>query len=140
MPGLEYSFSGLKTAVRVFLQKHSTGFIEQHLADICASIQYTIVKTLLLKLKKAATETQIRHIALAGGVAANNGLRMGLETLAAEQKWATYIPALAFCTDNAAMVGMAAHFALGAGRLGQMNENVFVSGESAPAGLAFMQT
>jgi N6-L-threonylcarbamoyladenine synthase len=138
MPGLEYSFSGLKTAVRVFLDKQGPEAVQQHLADICASVQHTIVKTLLAKLKKAATETGISHIALAGGVAANSGLRAGLQAMATERGWQTYIPTLAFCTDNAAMVGMAAHLAWQAGRRGTLADTAFVSNDAAPVGLGFV--
>jgi N6-L-threonylcarbamoyladenine synthase len=137
MQGLEYSFSGLKTAVRVFIEKRGQAFIQENLADVCASIQHTIVKTLLLKLKRAAAETGIKQIALAGGVAANKGLRTGLEALAEQLHWTTYIPAMAYCTDNAAMIGMGGYFALQQGRTGTLADNVFVSGETAPAGLAF---
>jgi len=137
MPGLDYSFSGLKTAVRVFIEKQGTEFIQKHRNDVCASLQATIVKTLLGKLKRAADETGIRHIALAGGVAANKGLRRGLKELAVQRGWQTYLPDMAYCTDNAAMIGMAGYFALEAGRRGSLTDNAFVSNEDAPAGLAF---
>ena len=131
MPGLDYSFSGLKTAVRNFAERQGPGFIQQHLADVCASVQATIVKTLLQKLARAAAETGLRHIALAGGVAANKGLRLGLKTLAVQKGWQVYIPELAYCTDNAAMIGMAGYFALQAGRRGTLADRPFVSGEEA---------
>lgn len=131
MPGLDYSFSGLKTAVRNFADRQGPAFIQQHLADVCASVQATIVKTLLQKLARAAAETGLRHIALAGGVAANKGLRIGLKTLAVQKGWQVYIPELAYCTDNAAMIGMAGYFALQAGRRGTLADKPFVSGEEA---------
>jgi len=138
MPGLHYSFSGLKTAVLRFIEPRGTAFIEANLADVCASLQYTIVQTLLAKLARAATETGFMHIALAGGVAANAGLRHGLAKLAETKGWHTYIPQLAYCTDNAAMVGMAAHFAWQAGRQGTLADVAFTTHDQAPAGLAFI--
>ncbi|GAA4395119.1 tRNA (adenosine(37)-N6)-threonylcarbamoyltransferase complex transferase subunit TsaD [Nibrella viscosa] len=113
MPGLDFSFSGIKTAILYFLRdntKHDPAFIEQNLTDICASIQYTLVQMLLGKLKRAARETGIREIAIAGGVSANSGLRMALTQLGQEQGWAVYIPRFEYCTDNAAMIAMAAYY------------------------------
>ena len=80
------------------------------MADICASLQYTLVEMLLQKLRKAAKETGIRHIAIAGGVSANSGLRSGLQKEAEKRNWEVYIPAFEYCTDNAAMIAMAAHY------------------------------
>ncbi|MEX0968031.1 MAG: tRNA (adenosine(37)-N6)-threonylcarbamoyltransferase complex transferase subunit TsaD [Bacteroidia bacterium] len=113
IPALDYSFSGLKTSLLYFLRdriKEDEDFIKNNLADICASYQHRIVDFLLSKLRKAAAETGIRHIAIAGGVAANSELRRRLDELAAEEGWATYIPAFEYCTDNAAMIAMAGHF------------------------------
>ena len=113
MPNLDFSFSGIKTAILYFLRdntKTNPDFISQHLADICASIQHTLVKMLLSKLKRAAHETGIREIAIAGGVSANSGLRTGLNQLGSEQGWNVYIPRFEYCTDNAAMIAMAAQF------------------------------
>ena len=117
--------------MRNFAERQGPAFIQQHLADVCASVQATIVKTLLQKLARAAAETGLRHIALAGGVAANKGLRIGLKTLAVQKGWQVYIPELAYCTDNAAMIGMAGYFALQGGRRGTLADKPFVSGEEA---------
>jgi N6-L-threonylcarbamoyladenine synthase len=113
MPGLNYSFSGIKTAILYFLRDHTAqnpAFVEENVADICASVQATLIKILLQKLKKAARETGIREIAIAGGVSANSGLRMTLQSLGEEQGWNVYIPRFEYCTDNAGMIAMAAHF------------------------------
>lgn len=110
MPEYDYSFSGLKTAVLYFLQKQPEGFIEQHLADLCASVQYTIIKQLMLKLKKAVKDTGITHVAIAGGVSANSGLRKALQQEGDTLGWTVYIPAFQYCTDNAGMIAMAAYF------------------------------
>jgi N6-L-threonylcarbamoyladenine synthase len=113
MPEYRYSFSGLKTNILYFLQKQqqeNPNFIAENLADICASVQHTIIATLLLKLKKAAKELGITQVGIAGGVSANKGLRAALEQLGKEQGWTTYIPEFQYCTDNAAMIGITAHY------------------------------
>lgn len=113
MPGLNYSFSGIKTAVLYFLRdrlKDNPRFIEENMANICASVQHTLIKMLTQKLKRAAREYKVNEIAIAGGVSANSGLRMELENMAKELKWKVYIPKFEYCTDNAAMIAMAAHF------------------------------
>ena len=113
MPGLDFSFSGIKTAILYFLQKQmhqNPAFIAENLHDICASIQQTLVKMLLQKLKKAAKQTGIGEIAIAGGVSANSGLRAALVQLGIENNWNVYIPKFEYCTDNAAMIAMAAHY------------------------------
>ena len=113
MPELNFSFSGIKTAILYFLRdntKANPDFIAQHLPDICASIQHTLVQMLLTKLKRAARETGISEIAIAGGVSANSGLRTALTQLGTEQGWTVYIPRFEYCTDNAAMIAMAAQF------------------------------
>ena len=112
-PGLNYSFSGIKTAFMYFLRDHTSkkpDFIAQNLNDICASIQASIVEILLKKLRKASKETGIKQIAIAGGVSANSWLRSKLEEDAAQYRWTVYVPAFEYCTDNAAMIAMAAHF------------------------------
>ncbi|MCA0395851.1 MAG: tRNA (adenosine(37)-N6)-threonylcarbamoyltransferase complex transferase subunit TsaD [Bacteroidetes bacterium] len=109
IPGLNFSFSGLKTAILYFLQENTAkdpAFVEKHKADICASIQYRIVSILMNKLKKAAVDTGIKTVCLAGGVSANSGLREALQQTGAEMGWRTYYPALQYCTDNAAMIAM----------------------------------
>ncbi|WP_421978700.1 tRNA (adenosine(37)-N6)-threonylcarbamoyltransferase complex transferase subunit TsaD [Roseivirga seohaensis] len=113
MPGLEYSFSGIKTGILYFLRdelKKNENFIDENLNDICASIQYTLVEMLLQKLRKAARQFNIKNIALAGGVSANSGLRNGLNQMAEKEGWKVFVPAFEYCTDNAAMIGMAAHY------------------------------
>ncbi|MFZ4634373.1 MAG: tRNA (adenosine(37)-N6)-threonylcarbamoyltransferase complex transferase subunit TsaD [Saprospiraceae bacterium] len=112
-PGLQFSFSGLKTAIRYFLRDHVAAqpdFVEQRLPDICASVQQAIVGILLKKIRKAARQTGIRHVAIAGGVSANSALRNGLQTLGQQEGWTTYIPAFEYCTDNAAMIGIAGYY------------------------------
>ena len=118
MEGYNFSFSGLKTAVLYFLKKETAAnprFIGENLADLCASIQSTIVATLLRQLRRAAAATGLTQVALAGGVAANSGLRAALQAEAAERGWQVFIPEFQFCTDNAAMIAMSAHFQLLAG-------------------------
>lgn len=111
--GFNFSFSGLKTNVLRFLQKENKAnpnFIQENLADICASVQDRIVSILMNKLKKAAFEHNIREIAIAGGVSANSGLRTSLLAAGKKHGWKTYIPEFQYCTDNAAMIAMTAHF------------------------------
>jgi N6-L-threonylcarbamoyladenine synthase len=110
---LNFSFSGLKTAILYFIQdkiKDNPNFIEENLANICASVQETIVTILLRKLRKASRLHGIKEIAIAGGVSANSGLRSGIEEMAKKEGWNVYIPAFQYCTDNAGMIAMAAHF------------------------------
>jgi N6-L-threonylcarbamoyladenine synthase len=113
IPNLNFSFSGLKTSVLYFLKKEigqNPNFITENLADICASVQDRIIKILIKKLKKAAKQTGIRHIAIAGGVSANTGLRKTLEQTGQIEGWTTYIPRFEYCTDNAAMIAIAGYF------------------------------
>ncbi|MDB5257469.1 MAG: gcp [Chitinophagaceae bacterium] len=113
MPGLNYSFSGIKTAFLYFIQKQTKlnpDFVAQHLPDICASIQHTLIRILFSKLRKAVRETGIHRIAIAGGVSANRGLRKTLEEEAVEHQWEVFIPSFEYCTDNAAMIAMAGHY------------------------------
>ena len=116
--GLDFSFSGLKTSVLYTLQKRQRAapdYVREHLNDICASVQDAIVGTLLDKLRRAAEQTGLRHVAVAGGVSANSALRAGLTQLGDELGWATYLPAFQYCTDNAGMIGVAAAFKYRAG-------------------------
>ena len=111
--GLNFSFSGLKTAILYFLQKkqkENSQFIEENLNDICASIQTRIISILMKKLKKAAQETGITEVAIAGGVSANSGLREALIQAGNTEGWQTYIPSFQYCTDNAGMIATAAFF------------------------------
>jgi N6-L-threonylcarbamoyladenine synthase len=113
MPGLDFSFSGIKTAFLYFLRdekKKNPAFVQENLNDICASLQHMLVSMLLSRLEKASDQTGIREIAIAGGVSANSGLRKSLQMLAEKRRWNVFIPAFEYCTDNAAMIAMAAHF------------------------------
>ena len=113
MPGLNYSFSGIKTAVLYFLRDRlaeNPNFITENRADLCASIQYTLVEMLLIKLKEAMKQYGVTEVAIAGGVSANSGLRAALSTLSLRKGWTLYVPEFEYCTDNAAMIAMAAHF------------------------------
>lgn len=113
MENLDYSFSGLKTSVLYFLRdqlKINPDFIENNKADIAASTQSTIIKILMKKLVKAAEQTGIKEVAIAGGVSANSGLRAAIESGEELYGWNTYIPKFEFTTDNAAMIAMAGYF------------------------------
>ncbi|MES2592055.1 MAG: tRNA (adenosine(37)-N6)-threonylcarbamoyltransferase complex transferase subunit TsaD [Bacteroidota bacterium] len=110
---LNYSFSGLKTGFMNFINNETAknpDFVELHKADICASIQYTIIDILVNKLKIAAEQNSITQIALAGGVSANSGLRATLKELAAQLGWQVFIPKFEYCTDNAAMIAVTGYY------------------------------
>jgi N6-L-threonylcarbamoyladenine synthase len=112
IPNLDFSFSGLKTNILYFIKKEiesNPNFIAENLNDICASVQARIISILLKKLKKAAQQTGIKEIAIAGGVSANSGLRAELELLGKKMGWNTYIPAFQYCTDNAGMIAVAGY-------------------------------
>lgn len=109
---LDFSFSGLKTSILYFLQKEvkaNENFIEENLADLCASIQHTIVTILLKKYKRAALHTGITNLCIAGGVSANSGLRQGFEEMCRQNGWKSFVPAFEYCTDNAAMIAITAY-------------------------------
>ncbi len=111
--GLDFSFSGVKTSILYFLQKQikeDPDFISKNINDLCASVQHTIVRILTQKLKKASVETGIKSICIAGGVAANKGLRKEIQTLADKYKWKVHIPKMEYCTDNAAMIAMTGYY------------------------------
>ena len=111
--GLNFSFSGLKTSILYFLKdnlKQDPDFIQNNLNDICASVQTRIVSILLNKLKKASKQTDIKEIAIAGGVSANSALRSGLKAMEQKLGWTTHIPDFEFCTDNAAMIGVTGYY------------------------------
>jgi N6-L-threonylcarbamoyladenine synthase len=113
IPGLDFSFSGLKTSVLYFLrdEKLKDGhFIEKNMDDLCASVQYTIIHILMKKLKKATEQTGIRQVCIAGGVSANKGLRNALLQYGEKHHWKTFIPAFEYCTDNAAMIAITAYY------------------------------
>ena len=126
LPALNFSFSGLKTSILYFLQNAGKShvykeenvaseedrkrFIEENLADLCASIQQRIVSILINKLKKAVVQTGINDVCIAGGVSANSGLRSSLQEAGKKYHWNTFIPAFEYCTDNAAMIGITAYY------------------------------
>ncbi|MEO6731712.1 MAG: tRNA (adenosine(37)-N6)-threonylcarbamoyltransferase complex transferase subunit TsaD [Ferruginibacter sp.] len=126
IPGLNFSFSGLKTSILYFLKNAGSSnvfkeeftaseetrkkFIEENLADICASIQDRIISILINKLKKAAKENNINQICIAGGVSANSGLRKALKDTGEKMGWQTFIPAFEYCTDNAGMIAITAYY------------------------------
>lgn len=121
--GLDFSFSGLKTSILYFLQretKKDPDFAQKERDHICASIQKTIVDILMRKLRKAARETGIRHIAIAGGVAANSGIRQALAKAEKEYGWTTYIPPFEYCTDNAGMIGIVGYLKYLEGRFADL--------------------
>ncbi|MBB6611921.1 tRNA (adenosine(37)-N6)-threonylcarbamoyltransferase complex transferase subunit TsaD [Pontibacter sp. Tf4] len=113
MPGYDYSFSGIKTSVLYFLRdrtKENPDFVQENINDICASVQHTLIKTLLKKVVQATKDLGIKEVAIAGGVSANSGLRAALQDYAKRYSWNVYIPAFQYCTDNAGMIAMAAHY------------------------------
>lgn len=125
--GLNYSFSGFKTAILYFVrdnQKENPSFVDENLADICASVQHSIVNILLNKLKKAAKQYNCSQIAIAGGVSANSGLRNTLLALQETLGWEVFIPKFEYCTDNAAMIAIAGYQ--------KFLQNDFVGQEVAP--------
>lgn len=135
--GLNFSFSGLKTSILYFLNNAGKSnlfreefvadeqerkiFIENNLPDICASIQHRIITILLNKLKKASIETGITDICLAGGVSANSGLREAFQKMGEKYKWQTFIPAFQYCTDNAGMIAITAHYKFLAGAFSDLS-------------------
>jgi N6-L-threonylcarbamoyladenine synthase len=132
IPGLDFSFSGLKTSILYFLmnagkshvfkeeftatEEEKKKFIDENLADICASIQLRIVTILLNKLKKASILTGIKDICIAGGVSANSGLRKAVVAMGKKYHWNTFIPAFEYCTDNAAMIAITGYYKYLAGQ------------------------
>lgn len=126
IPGLNFSFSGVKTSILYFLQNAGASniykeeflatederkkFIEANLADICASIQDRIISILINKLKKATVQTGIKEVCIAGGVSANSGLRNAIKETGEKYGWKTYIPAFQYCTDNAGMIAITGYY------------------------------
>ena len=113
IPGLDYSFSGLKTSFLYTLRdaiKQDPDFIAHNLNDLCASLQQTIVDILMDKLKKAVKQTGIRQVALSGGVSANSGVRDALSALGQKYGWQVFLPPFKFTTDNASMIGIVGHY------------------------------
>lgn len=127
IPNLDYSFSGLKTSFLYFLRdqvKEMPDFIEKHQNDICASIQKTIIEILMEKLVIATEQTGISHVAIAGGVSANSGLREAMLRTGRERNWDVYIPELKYSTDNAAMIAITGYY--------KFLENQFATHDAAP--------
>ena len=113
IPGLDYSFSGLKTSFLYSLQKwvmDDSDFVEHHKEDLAASLEHTIVDILMKKLRLAVKQTGIKHVAVAGGVSANNGLRNAFKDHAQRYHWQIYIPKFSYTTDNAAMIGITGYY------------------------------
>lgn len=113
VPGLDFSFSGLKTSILYFIRdemKKNDAFLENEINNICASVQHRIVSILLSKLEKAAIQEKIDHIAIAGGVSANSALRSSLTDMCERNNWKSFIPSFQYCTDNAGMIAIAASF------------------------------
>ena len=122
--GLDFSFSGLKTSVLYFLKKElqsNPEFLADNKAHVAASVQHTIVSILIEKLETAIAQTGVRAVALAGGVSANSGLRLAVKRLASKHGIQAHVPAFAYCTDNAAMIGMAAMFLFAEERWGDLS-------------------
>ncbi len=131
IPELNFSFSGVKTSVLYFLQKQTKenpDFIKDNLADLCASVQYTIVNILLKKLKKAVQQTGITSVCIAGGVSANSALRNTLKETGESLGWKTYIPEFQYCLDNAGMIAITAYY--------KYLNNEFESLEASPSARA----
>ncbi len=113
IPALDYSFSGIKTSLLYFLRdrlKEDPDFIERHKADICASFQKDLIDILLKKLILAVKQTEIKQVAISGGVSANSGLRQRIQEEGQKRGWTTFLPELRFTTDNAAMIAITGHF------------------------------
>ena len=124
IPGLDYSFSGIKTSLLYFLRdriQEDPDFLEKNKADLCASFQKDLIDILLKKLILATRETGIREVAIAGGVSANSGLRRRIEAEGARRGWTTYLPALRFTTDNAAMIAITGHYKYLAGQFAPLD-------------------
>jgi len=137
IPNLDFSFSGLKTSILYFLnnagasnvykqefvvsQEDRAAFIAENLNDICASVQQRIVSILLNKLAKAALQTGIKEICIAGGVSANSGLRNAIQEMGVQKKWNVFIPAFEYCTDNAAMIAITGYYKYLSGQFEDLN-------------------
>ncbi len=113
VPGLDFSFSGLKTQILYFVQKNvekDPEFLQRNIDDVCASVQYTIVEILMEKLKMAVEQTGIRQVAIGGGVSANSGIRDAIRQAEVDLGWKTFIPKFEYTTDNAAMIGIVGYY------------------------------
>lgn len=126
IPDLNYSFSGIKTAFLYFLRdakKNDSDFIDKNLNDLAASLQQTLIDMLFVKLKKAAKQTKIKNVAIAGGVSANRGLRKRLSEDAEKQAWNVFIPKFEYCTDNAAMIATVGYYHFIEGQFGSLRDS-----------------
>ena len=127
IPSLDFSFSGLKTSILYFIKKENSreaDFIQNNLADICASIQGRIVSILLNKLKKAAKQTGVNDLCIAGGVSANSGLRNAFKEMGEQEGCRVFIPSFAYCTDNAAMIAITGYYNFLAGKSDELDMRV----------------
>ena len=132
IPDLNFSFSGLKTSVLYFLQKQSKAdpdFIKNNLNDLCASIQHRIISILLKKLTRAALQTGMARLCLAGGVSANSALRKAFMELCEHNSWQCYIPPFEYCTDNAAMIAITAYYKSLAGEVSSLADSATARSE-----------
>jgi len=131
IPGLDFSFSGLKTSILYFLRdklKEDPMFMQKNLSDLCASIQSAIVNTLMVKLKSASMQTGITEIAIAGGVSANSGLRKAISDMQETAGWKVHIPEFQFTTDNAAMIAVAGYYKFLEGSFAKQNVTPYSRG------------
>ena len=131
IPGLDFSFSGLKTSILYFLRdrlKEDPLFMQNNLADLCASIQSAIIKTLMIKLKLASKQTGITEIAIAGGVSANSGLRKAISDMQEIAGWKVHVPEFQFTTDNAAMIAVAGYYKFLEGSFAEQNVTPYSRG------------
>jgi N6-L-threonylcarbamoyladenine synthase len=132
IPSLDFSFSGLKTAILYFIRNEESreaDFLKNNMNDICASIQSRIVSILLNKLKKAAAQSGIKDVCLAGGVSANSGLRNALTEMGIREGWRTFIPAFEYCTDNAAMIAITGYYKYLAGEKDDLDVRISARAE-----------
>lgn len=131
VPGLDFSFSGLKTSILYFLRdklKEDVLFMQNNLPDLCASIQSAIVNTLMIKLKLASKQTGITEVAIAGGVSANSGLRKAIFDMQESAGWKVHIPEFQFTTDNAAMIAVAGYYKFLEGTFAEQNVTPYSRG------------
>jgi N6-L-threonylcarbamoyladenine synthase len=131
IPGLDYSFSGLKTSFLYFVRDHlkaNPKFIQENRADLCASMQHTIIAILMEKLVKASGQYQVTDIAIAGGVSANSEMRKTLEKTGREKKWRVFIPEFEYTTDNAGMIAIAGYFRFLKGQISGMDITPYARG------------
>lgn len=130
---LEFSFSGLKTAILYLVQREmqkDPDFLDERIADVCASYQNRIVSVLLEKMVLAAKKYQVTHLAIAGGVSANSELRRSFQEMCTQNNWQAHIPAFRYCTDNAAMIAMSAHFQYEAGIFAELTSTPYTRSDT----------